>query len=171
MDIIRDERNKPLFIVGAIFLAVFLLMAGIKFVFFHEDTRENMTSIVLSDKKDKTEQNKWVFDRTVIQLNEWSWDKRDERAEMTIRELYMMNSSKDFSIQIFDQDSNELKTEIIERKTREEEVGGMILQTDFTVRFDMPDDTYYIRAVIIKGNTSQDFTIDYRDFKKANLQG
>lgn len=147
----KNESNKPIFIVGGIFFLFFLLVIGINTLFI--DNRENMTSIPETEMR---------FTNTIIEMDELYLDKSSNIAELNLKKIDFFITSEEFTISIKDQDNMELKTELIKGSTSE--VDEDIYQTDYKVRFRIPEDIWYIKAEISRDNISYDFTFDYRDF-------
>ena len=153
-----DGKNKPILIVGMIFLVFVLIISGVDRV--SKDKRENKTAI---------SESKYLFTNSVIELDgSYLWDKKKEIAELNFKKEDAFIVSDDFSISLTDQDEQKIDTEIIKGDTKEVEED--IYQTNYTVRFTMPRKTYYIKAKISKNDVNYEFSIDYRDFKKANLK-
>ena len=143
------NKDKNILIFASIF--VFVVACTIYTVFFSKD-RENMTKI-----------NDLIFNETVFDVK--STSKSGTLAEIDLTELYMIGVDNKFEILIQDDQNDKIKSKIKEGNTREEETGGMILETEYTVAFSYPKDTDYIKATITKGNDKKSFTIDIRDFK------
>lgn len=153
----KIESSKPLLIVSGIFFVFFIMIIGINFFFL--DNRDNMTSLP------ETEMG---FTNTVIELNEMYIDKNSEVVEFNIDKIDYFIISDDFEISLTDQDNRTLKADII--KVSDEEVDDDIYKTGYKVRFNLPEDTWYIKAKISRDDESYDFTIDYRDLRKTELK-
>lgn len=153
----KNESSKPILIVGGIFLVFFILVIGVNKFFL--DNRDNMTSLP---------ETKMGFTNTVVELDEMYLDKNSELVEFNLKKIDYFLASDEFTISLKDQDNRELKTDIIKGST--EEVDVDIYQTDYKIRFTLPEDIWYIKAEISRDDISYDFTIDYRDLKKAELK-
>lgn len=147
----ENSSNKPIYIVGGVFLVIFIMIIGINVFFL--DNKENMTSLP------ETEMG---FTNTVIELDGMYLDKNSNLVELNLKKIDYFITSEEFTISLKDQDNKELKTDIIKGST--DEVDADIYQTDYKIRFKLPKETWYIKAEISRDNISYDFTIDYRDF-------
>lgn len=153
----KNENSKPILIAGGIFLAFFLMVIGINI--FFSDNRENMTSLPEAEMG---------FTNTVIELGEMYLDKNSEQAQLNLKKIDYFIASKEFTISLKDQDNQELKADIIKGDVHG--VDEDIYQTDYQIKFHLPEDTWYIKTEISRDGISYDFTIDYRDLKKAELK-
>lgn len=153
------KDNKNIFIGCSIFIIVVSIMFIISLIL--KDNRENMSNI---------SSQKIVFDKSILNIDDrYLWDKKEEKAKIKVSELYFKNVEKGISIKIKDQDNKEQKLTITENKTSELKDDNMILQTDYTIEFSMPKETYYIQCEISKGEIYYTILIDYREFEKYNL--
>ncbi len=152
------KENKNIFI-GCI---IFIIIVSIMFIIslFFKDNRENIANIP---------SEKLIFDKTVINVEQYLWNKKNEKARIKLSELYFKNTDKDFSIKIKDQDQKDQEVSITENKTKEIEEGDMILQTDYTIEFSMPKETSYIQCEISKNDIYYTILMDSKYFKKAKF--
>lgn len=153
------KENKNIFIGCSIFIIIVSIMFIISLIF--KDNRENMSNV---------SSQKIVFYKSILNIDErYLWDKKEEKAKIKVSELYFKNIDKGFSIRIIDQDNKEQEVLITENKTSNLEYDDMILQTDYTIEFTMPKETYYIQCEISKADIYYTILIDYREFEKYNL--
>jgi hypothetical protein len=154
---LKNENNKPILIVSSIFLVIFIVVAGINYFFL--DNRKNMTAFA-SDEMG--------FNNTVVEIDKIYLDKKNNLAQLNLRKIDYFIISEEFNISIKDQNEQQLGIEIIKDDLKE--VDTDIYQTDYRIRFKVPEDIWYIKGKISRNNISYDFTIDYRDFKKTKLE-
>lgn len=150
-DELENSRDKNIFIIASIF--VFIVIAcTIYTIFFKNDKKENMTKI-----------DDLIFNETVFEVS--NFEKNSSSAKIDLKELYMIGAEYKFDILIQDDQNKKIKYVITKGETKEEEPSGMILETEFTITFNYPKNTDYIKATITKGTDNKIFTIDIRDFK------
>lgn len=150
-DELENSRDKNILIIVSIF--VFIVIAcTIYTIFFTNDKKENMTKI-----------DDLIFNETVFEVS--NFGKNSSSAKIALKELYMIGAEDKFDILIQDDQNKKIKYVITKGKTKEEEPSGMILETEFTITFNYPKNTDYIKATITKGADKKIFTIDIRDFK------
>lgn len=146
----RDKNIIILFGIMGIIMAISIVIN-----IFLSDQRKNMTG-----------EYKLIYNESIININDLKKD--DKKAQVDLTVFYMIGINKDFHIEITDQDKTNITYKINKGQTREEEVGGMILETDYNIIFDLPEDMYYVKITINLNDVENYTTLDYRDFRKVN---
>lgn len=148
-----SNRDRHIVILFCILLVIMAISIVINI--FLSDQRKNMTG-----------EYKLIFNESIIDINDIKRD--DEKAQIDFTEFYMIGMNKEFKVEIKDQDETSIDYKINKGQTREEEVGGMILETDYSITFNLPEDIYYIKLDINLNDVKNHTTLDYRDFRKVD---
>lgn len=150
----KNEKNKPIFVVCGVFFVFFIVIVGINIML--TDNRENMTSLPEAEMG---------FVNTVVELEDMYWNKDSGMAEINYKKIDFFMVSEDVSVSLSDQDGQLLNVDII--KGESNLVTEDIYETEYKIIFEMPDEVWYLKGEFVRDEITHMFTIDYRDFTKV----